>query len=175
MPVFLSIFYYCNLSFLIKMHNTFVQVVYRNFFYFLYSYTTQTKLLFRFSRKKADDNSPALLFVFYIFTIANIFAITGNFVSTFELRIIKVIIESVLRQKLFMRTLFDNITLVHNEYDVGIFDGRKSVRDYKRSLSVHKLFKRPLYLEFGSGIYRRSRLVEYKHRRVREHNSGYTE
>ena len=66
------------------MHNTFVQVVYRNSFYFLYSYTTQTKLLFRFSRKKADDNSPALLFVFYIFTIANIFAITGNFCFNFR-------------------------------------------------------------------------------------------
>lgn len=79
--------------------------------------------------QKADDNSPALLFVFFIFTIANIFAIdifaiTGTFTSTFELRIVKVIIEPVLRQKLFMRTLFDNVTLVHNEYDVGVFDGR---------------------------------------------------
>ncbi len=107
------------------MHNAFRQVVYRRLFLLFFINLINST----FHAKKADDNSPALLFVFFIFTIANIFAIdifaiTGTFTSTFELRIVKVIIEPVLRQKLFMRTLFDNVTLVHNEYDVGVFDGR---------------------------------------------------
>lgn len=59
-------------------------------------------------------------------------------VRVFELAVIKVVIESVTRQELFMVTLFDNTPISDHEYEIGIPDRRKPMGDYKGSAAIRQ-------------------------------------
>ena len=48
-----------------------------------------------------------------------------------ELRVVEVEIESAFLDELLVRAFFDDVALVHNEDNVGVFDCGKTVRDDK--------------------------------------------
>ena len=88
-----------------------------------------------------------------------------------ELRVVEVVIESAFLDELLVRAFFDDVALVHNEDYVCVLDGGEAVRNDKRCLVLHKFFKRLLDFEFGAGVDGTRGLVEYEHRRMREHDS----
>ena len=70
----------------------------------------------------------------------------------FELRVVKICIETAFCKQLFVRTFFDDVALVHDENHVRIFDCREAVRDDKRRLVLHEFFKRLLNLDFRVSV-----------------------
>lgn len=89
----------------------------------------------------------------------------------FELRVVKICIETAFCKQLFVRTFFDDVALVQDENHVRIFDCREAVRDDKRRLVLHEFFKRLLNLDFRASVDRACRFVENEHRGMSEHNS----
>ena len=69
-----------------------------------------------------------------------------------ELRVVEIRIESAFFEQFLVRAFFDDVALVHNEDNVGVFDCGKTVRDDKRRFVLHKFFKRLLNLDFGAGV-----------------------
>ena len=59
-----------------------------------------------------------------------------------------------------MISLLDNVTVFHNQDQVCILDGRKSVRDHKACSALHQIVHGFLDTHFGSGIYRGGCLIQ---------------
>ena len=72
--------------------------------------------------------------------------------SAIKLRIVKVSIEPALFKQGLMITLFDDVSVFHNEDNVRVPYSGQSVGDYKAGLAFHKLGKRALYLQLGTCI-----------------------
>jgi len=70
-----------------------------------------------------------------------------------KLAVIKLGIKSVLFKKLCVSSLLDNVSVLHNEYQVGFLNGRKSVGNDKARAPVHHRRKCLLNTNFGSRIY----------------------
>ena len=73
-----------------------------------------------------------------------------------------------------MVTLLDDVSVSHDQYNIGFLYGRKSVSYYEAGSSVHHLRKGLLYTDLCSGINRTGSLIKYQHRRQAEHYSGDT-
>ena len=65
----------------------------------------------------------------------------------------KLCVESVSLKKIVMRALLDYVSVLHNEDEIGLLDGGKSVCHYKRGPSDSKLVKCFSYLAFGEHVY----------------------
>ena len=89
----------------------------------------------------------------------------------FERPGIELVIIAALCDEFVVRAAFDNFAVVENDYDVGVLNGGKPVRDYKHRPSFHKFVGAALNQKFGAGIYRRSRLVHYHNGRARNGGS----
>ena len=71
-----------------------------------------------------------------------------------------------------MRAAFDDIAVVHNEDEVGVFDRREPVRDDKGGAALHELVHRLLNLQLGARVDGACRLVQNEHRGVAHHRAG---
>ena len=65
-----------------------------------------------------------------------------------------------------MFPLFNDVAFIHDEDDIGIFDGGKPVGDDKAGSPLHHLLKSLLNVKFSTSVDVASRLVENEHRRV---------
>ena len=74
-----------------------------------------------------------------------------------ELRAVQIRIEPVLRQQLIVRTLLDDVAVLHDQDHIRIADGGKAVRNDKAGPALHQMIHCLLDQNFGSGIYGRSR------------------
>ena len=74
-----------------------------------------------------------------------------------------------------MRTRFNDLTVVHNEYHIRFADGRKSVRYNEARSALHHLGERILIPHFRTGINGGRCLVKDQHGGECEHNAGDTE
>ena len=92
--------------------------------------------------------------------------------SLFELRVVQLGIEAVLRKQLFVAALFDDVAVLHDEDEVGVADGRKAVRDDKGGAPHRQLIHRLLNELLRAGIDGGSRLVQDEHGRVFDHRAG---
>ena len=71
-----------------------------------------------------------------------------------------------------MGALFNDASVVHDTYAVGICDGAQSMGDDYRGAVAHQSLKRLLNETFALGIERGGGLVENKHRGILEYRSG---
>ena len=74
---------------------------------------------------------------------------------------IKLIISALLGNQILMATALNNSAVIKHHYYVRIHNGRKSVRDYEYRSTLHQLIHAALNYRFGTGVYRRCRLVKY--------------
>ncbi len=72
------------------------------------------------------------------------------------------------RQQLAMAADFGDAPAVEHDDAAGLFDRRQAVRDHQRRASLHQRLERRLHVALRFGIERRSRLVQYQHRRILE-------
>ena len=72
-----------------------------------------------------------------------------------------------------MRSLLDNISVLHKQDQISVYNGRKSVRDYKARSVLHQGFHGLADLNFRAGIDAGSRFVQNDNRRIAEEYSGY--
>ena len=94
-----------------------------------------------------------------------------NFCLLTELTVIEVCVEAVLCEQGFVRARFDDLTVVHDEDQVCLADGGKTVRHDKARSAFHHRSERVLNLHFGSGVDGGGRFVEDQHGRERKHNA----
>ena len=69
-----------------------------------------------------------------------------------------------------MRTLFHDLTGHHDENDIGISDGRQSVRDGDRGTSPRHRIQCVLHDPLRDRVERAGRLVEDEYRRILQQN-----
>ena len=69
-----------------------------------------------------------------------------------ELAHVQTMIKPAPIQKLLMRALFDNLSVVDDDDVVRIADGAQSVRDHKRSPPLHQAQQRFLDARFGARV-----------------------
>jgi hypothetical protein len=75
-------------------------------------------------------------------------------------------------QQLGVGAAFDDASLVHDQDEIGFFDGRQAVRDDQRRPAGHHPVEGALDVAFGFAVERRGRLVENQDRRVLEQCPG---
>ena len=63
-------------------------------------------------------------------------------------------------QQLFMIALLDDVSVLHDQDQICIFDGGKSVGNDKTCSALHQIIHGFLDLNLGSGIYGRSCLIQ---------------
>ena len=96
-------------------------------------------------------------------------------VSHSKLAVVEICVETVPGKELLVVSLFDDVTVFHDEDNVRFANGGKAVCNDETRPAFHHLRKGVLYLYFGTGIYRGSRFVKYQHRRQAEHYAGDAE
>ena len=69
-----------------------------------------------------------------------------------KLAVVKICVEAFLCKQLFMAALLDNVTILHNQDQICIPDGGKSVSDDKAGSAFHQVIHSFLDLYLGSGI-----------------------
>ena len=74
--------------------------------------------------------------------------------------------------QLFVSTRFYDFAFVHDTDEVGVFDGRQTVRDDQRRAIFHQVFESLLHQTFRFGVEGRCRFVEAKDRWVFEYGAG---
>ena len=80
-----------------------------------------------------------------------------------ELALIEFVIETFTGEHVLMISLFYDIAVLHDENKVRFPDGGKPVGHDKPGLPVHDPVEGLLYLDFRTGVYVRSGLVQYQH------------
>jgi hypothetical protein len=75
-------------------------------------------------------------------------------------------------QQLGVGAAFDDASLIHDQDQIGLFDGRQAVGDDQRRPAGHHLGRGRLDVPFGFGVERRSGLVEDEDRCVLEQRPG---
>ena len=93
---------------------------------------------------------------------------------TGKLTVIKLRIESIACQQIFMIALFNDPAIFHDQNNIRILNGGKPVRHNETGPSLHQLGKSILDLLLRSRIDRRGRLVQNQHSRYVEHDPGDT-
>ena len=69
-----------------------------------------------------------------------------------KLAVVQRCIKAVCREKCFMTSLFDDVTVLHYENHVRFLDGGETVGDDEGSPSLHHGFEGVLNFKLGSGI-----------------------
>ena len=69
-----------------------------------------------------------------------------------KLAVVKICVEAFLCQQLFMAALFYNVAILHNQDQICVPDGGKSVSDDKAGSAFHQVIHSFLDLYLGSGI-----------------------
>ena len=67
-----------------------------------------------------------------------------------------------------MRAALDDASFVQHADEVGMFDGRETVRHHQGGTFRHEVLERFLHEFLGLGIERRSRFIQNQDRRVLE-------
>ena len=99
------------------------------------------------------------------------FKIRRCFFLVFKLTVIKGMIEATFFEKLIVRPLLNDVSVLHHKDHVGLLDGGKTVRDNKGCASLHHFREGTLNAHLGSGINGRGCLVKNEKRRQAEHNT----
>ena len=87
-----------------------------------------------------------------------------------KLGIVEFAVEAVFLHQLFVIALFDDLSLIHDQDLIGIADRRKTMGNDERSPTLHQGIESLLYLQLGTRIDGRSRLIQYQHRRHLQHD-----
>ncbi len=72
----------------------------------------------------------------------------------------EVFVNALLLEQLRMRTLRDDISLIHHDNVTGVLHGRKTVRDDKRRAPLHQVAQRIMDGDFVCRIKGRGRFVQ---------------
>ena len=71
-----------------------------------------------------------------------------------------------------MRAAFDDVAVLHDEDEVGVFDRRQTVGDNEAGAVFRQLIHGALDEQLRARVDRAGRLVEDEHGRVLEHGAG---
>ena len=93
------------------------------------------------------------------------------FVTLCELAQIEVGVGTLGSQQLLMRTLLDNVAMIHDQNQVGIHDRRQAMRDHKARTPAHERVHGAADGKLGTRIHARRRLVQDENRRVVEQHA----
>lgn len=85
-----------------------------------------------------------------------------------DLNVPEIRVRSITVQELFVCSLLNNLATIENDDPVGVADSRESMGDDERRSICGHLIERPLDTDLGPVVHVARRLVEHKHRRVRE-------
>ena len=91
----------------------------------------------------------------------------------FQPACIKLIVLSVLSDKLFVVSALDYPSVLKHHDHVGIADRREPVRDNENRSAVHQLIHAVLNKRLSACIYRRGRFIEYHNGRISHRGAGY--
>lgn len=89
-----------------------------------------------------------------------------------ELTVIEVGVEPVLGEQILMLSLLNDVTVFHDQDDVGIANGGQSVCHDKACATVHHAGKRILDFQLGARINGGGSLIQNEHWRQTQHHAG---
>ena len=90
----------------------------------------------------------------------------------FELAQIQMVIEAAPIQKILVRALFDDLTIVDDQHLVGIADGAQPMGDHKAGPSFHQPQKGRLDPDLGAAVDAAGRLIQDQDARIGKDGPG---
>ena len=89
-----------------------------------------------------------------------------------ELVLVESVVDALTRQKLFVIARFHHSAVLHNNDDVGVTDGGKTVCDDQTGAVLHQRYHRLLDVHFGSGVNGGGCFVQNQNLRIRQYRTG---
>ena len=88
------------------------------------------------------------------------------------LHITQATVYAIGRVQFVMRTAFDYLAVLHNQYEIRMADGGKTVRYRKNRTILHQIGKRILHKAFRDRIKRTRGLIKNENRRIAQYCTG---